>query len=125
MTMMTPIEQAKGLAALIRQNWFWHYGQRFSFMVFEVVLYVFAFLLLALDLYIMSLGHRLLVAEAVNGHSTASMYVEDARITALLHVAYLLLFLFALACFLFARVFRGMRIRRNQVQALCEAVAKL
>lgn len=33
-----PLGQVKQMAAAIRQHAFWHYGQRFSFVVFEVVL---------------------------------------------------------------------------------------
>ena len=125
MNMLNPLEQAKSLAQQIRQNWFWHHGQRFGFMIAEIMLYLLAALLIALDVYVISKGHRLLVAEVVDGPTRASAYVEDERMTLVLTVGYILLFLFALACFVLARVLRGMRKRRVQVQALCEAVAKL
>lgn len=121
--MSSSLEQAKRLAAAIRQNAFWHHGQRLSSMAVEGVLYVLAALLLILDGYVIAQGHRLLVAEAVHGPTRASAYVEDDRITLVLSLGYFLLFLFALCCFILARVLRGMRLRRTQVQALCDAVA--
>ncbi len=119
------IQQAKDIALSIRQHWFWHHGQRISLLASEWALYAISILLVLLNVYVISLGHRLLIAEMVDGPTRTSAYVEDGRITLVLTVGYVLLFLFSLSCFMLARVLRGMRKRRVLVQALCEVVAKL
>jgi hypothetical protein len=117
--------EVKRMAAQLQGNWILHQGRRFVFVAVEIGLYIAAIALLAIDVFVISKGHRLLLSEAKEGTMRASAYVEDERVTALLMVGYLLLLFLALGCFVVARLMRSSRVRRSQMHRLCEAIRRL
>jgi len=115
----------KQLAGQLEGNWLMHQGRRAIYVTMEVFLYLGAVSLLLLDLFVISKGHRLLLSESKEGTMRATAYVEDERVTAVLLVGYVILFLLAIGCYVVARMIRSSRKRRNQVQRLCEAIRGL
>lgn len=115
----------KVLAGQLEQNWVLHQGRRAMYLGLELLLYVAAITFLLIDVFVMSKGHKLLVAEAQEGPMRAGTYVEDDRVTAVLMLGYLLLFVLAVGSFIMARLIRSSRKRRSQVQKLCAAVRAL